>query len=117
MEQYCNEVELAIDYAFSESKFVMNFYQYLKGKDATRKDAKSFLDSSTAINIREQIEELDEYLVGGQDDLHKMLREAYGHLPKPHARKIRNYLFKILSDAEKYIYDKRPGRRKKVESK
>jgi len=117
VDQYCSDVELAIDYAFNDNKFVINFYQYLKGKDATRNDAKSFLNSSTASNIKEQIEELDEYLKGGQDDLHKMFREAYGHLPKPYARKIRNYLSQIISDAEKYIYDKRPGRRKKVESK
>ena len=41
------------------------------------------------------------------------LREGYGHIPKPQARKIRNYLHAILEDAERYNYDKRRGRRKK----
>jgi hypothetical protein len=45
--------------------------------------------------------------------MHKQLREGYGHIPKPQARKIRNYLSGILEDAQRYNYDKRPGRRKK----
>ena len=40
------------------------------------------------------------------------LREAYGHLGKPKARKISKYLLKILQDAWQYEIDKRPGRRK-----
>ena len=56
---------------------------------------------------------LDDYCEGGTDNVHKLLREAYGHIPKPQARKIRNYLFAILEDAQKYHYEKRPGRRKK----
>ncbi len=65
------DVEKAIDYAFSEQKFVMNFYQYLKGKEAKRAEAKQFLESSTAINLKFLVEELDEYLEGGQDEIHK----------------------------------------------
>jgi len=92
MEEYYFDVEKAIDYAFSEQKFVMNFYQYLKGKEAKRAEAKQFLESSTAINLRFLVEELDEYLQGGGDDIHKQLREAYGYLSKPFARKIRKML-------------------------
>lgn len=117
MEEYCFDVEKAIDYVFSEQKFVMNFYQYLKGKNAKRVDAQEFLNSSTAINLKSLVGDLDVYLEGGQDELHKQLREGYGHLTKPIARKIRNYLNSILIDTEKYIYDKRPGRRKKITNK
>lgn len=117
MQEYCIDVEKAIDYAFVEQKFVINFYQYLKGKEAKRADAQQFIQSSTANNLKLLVEELDEFLEGGQDDIHKQLREAYGHLSKPVARKIRNYLFSILSDTERYLYDKRPGRRKKVTNK
>jgi hypothetical protein len=63
------------------------------------------------------VEDLDTYLEGGQDEIHKQLREAYGYLSKPFARKIRNYLDSILTDTEKYLYDKRPGRRKKITNK
>jgi hypothetical protein len=117
MEEYCFDVEKAIDYAFSEQKFIMNFYQYLKGKEAKRAEAKQFLESSTAINLKLLVEDLDTYLEGGQDEVHKQLREAYGYLSKPFARKIRNYLDSILTDTEKYLYDKRPGRRKKITNK
>lgn len=117
MEDYCFDVEKAIDYAFSEQKFVMNFYQYLKGKEAKRAEAKNFLESTTVINIKQLVEDLDTYLEGGQDEIHKQLREAYGYLSKPFARKVRNYLDSIISDTERYLYDKRPGRRKKVADK
>lgn len=106
------DVEGAIDYAF-RGKFVLNFYQYLKVKGIIRKEVEEFVGSSTALNISELVKDLDNYLEGGSDNQHKQLREAYGHLPKPEARKIRNYLNGILEDAEKYIYDKRSGRRKK----
>ena len=56
--------------------------------------------------------ELDEYIKGGADNEHKQLREGYGHIPKPQARKIKNYLYGILEDAWKYSHDRRPGRRK-----
>jgi hypothetical protein len=107
-----SDVEKAIDLAF-DNKFVLNFYDYLKVKSAKRYDVASFIESSTANNISSLVMDLDEYLEGGQDEMHKQLREAYGHIPKPQARKIRNYLYSILEDAWRYNHDKRPGRRKK----
>ena len=44
---------------------------------------------------------------------HQQLREGYGHIPKPQARKIMNYLGSILEDAVRYSNDRKPGRRKK----
>jgi hypothetical protein len=106
------DVEKAIDYAFI-GKFVLNFYQYLKIKNTKRKEVEEFLDSSCSKNILEIVKNLEEYLEGGSDSSHKQLREAYGHIPKPEARKIKNYLNQILEDSEKYIDDKRPGRKRK----
>jgi len=106
------DVEKAVDYAF-EGKFVLNFYDYLKVKSIKKLQIEKFIDSNVVKNLRETIKSLDEYLEGGQDNVHKQLREAYGHIPKPQARKIKNYLSEIISDAEKYNYEKRPGRRKK----
>jgi hypothetical protein len=106
------DVEKAIDYAFA-GKFVLKFYDYLKIKGIVKKQVEEFIESKTALNINELITDLDTYLEGGADNQHKQLREAYGHLSKPEARKIRNYLKGILDDAEKYNYDKRKGRRKK----
>ena len=106
------DVEKAIDFAF-QGKFILNFYQYLNSNNAKRRHAEQFINSTTAASINSLILELDEYLIGGQDPDHKLLSEAYGHIPKPQARKIKEYLYGILQDAWRYNHDKRPGRRKK----
>jgi len=108
------EVEKAIDYAFSEGKFVLKLYDYLKLTNTKRIEVEEFISSHTAKNLQSIILDLDEYIGGGQDTQHKMLREAYGYISKPQARKIKNYLNDILNDARRYHYDKRPGRRKKT---
>jgi len=112
MEDINSVIEQAIDYAFESHKFVLNFYEYLRVVGATRDQVRSFIASATASNLGSIINDLDEYLVGGPDDMHKQLREAYGHISKPEARKIRNYLCGILEDASRYEKDKRRGRKK-----
>ena len=116
MSQYFEEVyfdvEKAIELAF-DKKFVLNFYEYLKLKGAKKVEVDQFLNSSTAQEIITTIDDLQEYIKGGKDNLHQQLREAYGHISKPQARKIKNYLAGILEDAVRYQYDRRPGRRKK----
>jgi len=105
-------VEEAIDFAF-DGKFVLDMYAYLKSSKATRRDTEAFIESPTAHEISENVTELDEYLEGGSDYNHRLLRESYGHIPKPQARKIKNYLYGILEGAWRYSHDKRPGRRRK----
>jgi len=107
-----NDVEKAIDFAF-QGKFVLKFYDYLKIRKTKKYEVEEFIESRTASNLNDLVIDLDAYLEGGTDNQHKQLREGYGHIPKPQARKIRNYLSSILEDAWKYNYDKRPGRRKK----
>ena len=106
------DVEQAIDMAF-DGHFVLKFYDYLKVKNAKRREVIEFIESPTAAEINDLVMELEEYLQGGDDSNHKQLREGHGHIPKPQARKIKNYLYNILEDAWKYSHDKRPGRRKK----
>ena len=89
-------------------------YQYLKSIQATKRDATEFIESSTAKEINLLILDLDEYLEGGADGMHQQLREGYGHIRKPEARKIRKYLYGILEDAWKYEQEKRPGRKRKT---
>ena len=105
-------VEHAIEYAF-EGKMQLKFYEYLKYRKTTKAEADAFLHSSTAKELADEVVELKEYIRGGKDSEHKQLREAYGHIPKPQARKIMAYLGGILEDAVRYSYDRRPGRRKK----
>ncbi len=107
------DVEKAIDLAF-QGKFVIDFYQYMKVKKVLKNEVEEFIRSSTASELNNLVLDLDEYIKGGSDGDHKQLREGYGHIPKPKARKIRNYLYKILEDAWRYSRDKRRGRRKKT---
>ena len=105
-------MEKAIDLAF-QGKFVIDFYQYMKVKKILKSEVDEFIESSTAAELSDLVLQLDEYIKGGNDSNHKQLREAYHHISKPQARKIRNYLYKILEDAWRYSRDKKPGRRKK----
>jgi len=106
-------VEQTIDGAF-QGKQLLNMYEYLKSTKATKKDATEFIESSVAKEIQLLVMDLEDYLEGGDDDQHKQLREGYGHLGKPEARKIKNYLLSLLEDAWKYEQEKRPGRRRKT---
>jgi len=106
------DVEKAIDLAFS-GHFVLKFYDYLKIKQVKKVEIEEFIQSTTAKELNDLILDLDCYLEGGKDEMHKQLREGYGHIPKPQARKIRNYLNQILEDALRYDHDRRRGRRKK----
>lgn len=106
------EVETTIDYAF-DHKFFLNMYEYLKLKKTKKVDVREFLESSTAKEIMNIINDLEEYIQGGNDTCHKQLREGYGHLGKPEARKIKDYLHGILEDARRYEREKQPGKRRK----
>ena len=105
-------IEHAIDNAF-EGKMNLKFYDYLKDSKTKKCEIDTFISSSTASELSNLILDLDEYIKGGSDSEHKQLREGYGHIPKPQARKIRNYLESFIDDAERYSHDRRPGRRKK----
>ena len=111
-----NTVEKSIDYAF-EGKIMLDMYQYLKSINASKGDAREFLDSETAKSINLIVYDLEDYLEGGKDSLHQQLREAYGHLGKPEARKIKNFLQSIIAGACQYEYDKKPGRKKRKQPK
>tara|TARA_R100001480_G_scaffold122848_2_gene121286 strand:- start:521 stop:880 length:360 start_codon:yes stop_codon:yes gene_type:complete len=105
-------VEHAIDNAF-EGQMNLKFYNYLKDSKTKKHEIDSFIESTTASELSDLVVELEEYIKGGADNLHKQLREGYGHIPKPQARKIKDYLYGILNDAWRYSNDRRPGRRKK----
>lgn len=105
-------VEKAIDASF-EGKFLFNFYTYVKSSKFTRREVTTFIESPTAASISTIVTELELYL-NGKD---KVAKEAYGHLSKPSARKIKDYLYKILTDAWKYERERRPGRKPGTKNK
>ena len=105
-------IEHAIELAF-DGRMQLKFYEFLKYRKTKKEEVEAFLQSSTAMEISDQLIELQEYIKGGADNNHKQLREAYGHIPKPKARKIQSYVAGILVDAVRYIHVKRPGIRKK----
>ena len=105
-------VEHAIDYAF-QGKLTLKFYEFLEYRKTRKYEVDSFLQSSTAHELGNLVLDLDEYIKGGRDSEHQQLREGYGHIRKPEARKIKIYLESILKDAMRYSHDRRPGRPKK----
>ena len=111
-ESVYDMLEHAIEYAF-KGKMQLKFYEFLKYRKTTKAEVDAFLQSSTAKELADEVLELQEYIKGGKDNLHQQLREAYGHIPKPQARKIKAYLGRILEDAVRYSNDRKPGRRKK----
>ena len=112
-ESVYDMIEHALELAF-EGKMQLKFYKFLEYRKTKKVEIDAFLQSSTAHEVGETILELEEYIKGGADNNHKQLREAYHHIPKPQARKIKSYLCSILEDAVRYQHDRRPGRRKKT---
>ena len=112
-ENVYDMIEHAIDYAFFKGRMQLKFYEFLKYRKTTKAEVDSFIECATAEELSDLVLQLEEYIKGGNDTNHKQLREGYGHIPKPQARKIRNYLYSILEDAWRYSRDRRPGRRKK----
>ena len=112
MEDIYTIVDKAIDVAFEEQKFHLKFYDFMKSCKTTGVGAKEFNQSSTAKELTDLVDDLSKYIKGGKDDEHQILREAYGHLGKPKARKIKDYFNVILEDAKRYEKERRRGRRK-----
>ena len=112
IEEVYYVLEESLELAF-KGQFVIKLYEYFQSRGVTKVEADQFLNSSTANEIASLVVELDEYIKGGNDSDHKQLREAYHHIPKPQARKIRNYLACILEDAVQYSNDKRRGRKRR----
>ena len=105
-------IEHALELAY-QGRMQLKFYDFLKYRKTKKQEVDAFLQSSTAKELANEVLDLEEYIKGGADNDHKQLREAYHHIPKPQARKIKTYLSRILEDAVRYQHDRRPGRRKK----
>lgn len=105
-------VERVIDDACIHGKFNFDMYDYLTKNKLRKIEVTKFIESSSAANLSQTVDDLEYYLEGG----HPEMREAYP-LSKPDARKVRNYLYKILEDAWKYELEKGKRRRRKTVNK
>jgi len=103
-------IEGAVDEAIVRQKFNLNLYDYLKQNKFTKDELDEILNSSSVNTIKDTSVDLAEYIEGGSDDIHKQLREAYGYLSKPLARKVKIYIDGIIEDVIKYKNTK--GKRK-----
>ena len=99
-------VEKSIDDAFNE-KFLFDLYVYVKLCEFKRAEIRDFIESSTAANLSSIVFDLELYIKGGDE----ISKQAYGHLSMPKARRAKDYLYKILTDAWKYEQERRPGRK------
>jgi hypothetical protein len=109
VDELCELVERALDHAM-EGRFLMKIYPHMLNQKFTRKECTLFIESSTAANLSITCYDLEKYIKGGD----KTIKEAYGYLSKPQARKVYKHLYGMLEDAWKYEQDRRPGRKKKT---
>jgi len=99
----------AIDYAFEREKYTFNFFEYLKNENFKKNDIEVFLKSPLGVAINHQIEEIELYLSGGEEA--NLVRESYSWMGKARARRVKEYLEKIMEDAKNYERSKRRGRK------
>jgi len=90
-----------------------NMKKYLEENKFKKSDVTRFVESGTAGNISCTIGDLDHYIKhGGQE-----IKGAYPNLNTDDARKIRKFLYGILSDAWNYEQAKKPKRPKRIRTK
>jgi|TARA_B100001996_G_scaffold382222_1_gene373472 hypothetical protein len=95
-------VERVVDDAMFKHIHTFRMRDYLEGNDFTKKVVTDFLKSGSANNIKCTCDDLDLLIEGGHSDV----REAYPNWNVPEARKFRNYLNSIITDAEQYAVKK-----------
>lgn len=115
VEDIYDIVNTAVEYAFFQEKYQLNFFEYLKSENFKKEQVTSFIHSTLFVSLKDQVEEMDIYLAGG--DSAALLREAYGWMGKPRARKVRDYLNTIIDDAHRYEKSKRKGRKSTTKKK
>jgi len=112
LEEIFEIVNGAIDVAFMQEKYNLNFLEYLQAENFKKEQITSFINSNLGVAIVHQIEEIDVYIEGGEKAA--FFREAYSWMGKPRARRVRDYLNQIMEDAKKYEKSKRRGRKPKA---
>ena len=105
-------VNKAIDIAFTQQKYNLNFYEYLRSEKYNKEEIIQFNTSSLYTAMNHQVEELDIYLNGGEK--YDFIKEAYNWMGKLRIQKLRDYLKNIMEDAKKFERSKNRGRKPKA---
>lgn len=79
-------------------KFTFDFNKYLCSENVSRAEIEKFNSSKFIDTLKEQINEFEDFLKGGD----QYLREAYPGYTKPEVRKMKNYIQGLLDDALNY---------------
>jgi len=106
-------VDRAIDSAFADDRYIFKMYDYLKLGKWTRRDTQEFIESPTASRLSELVMDLETYTKGKD----KFLKEAYAHLTKQQAKKLKTYFYGMLEDSWKYAAERKPGRKPGTKNK
>jgi len=106
-------VDRAIDEAFANDRYIFKMYEYLKLGKWTRRETSEFIESNTAARLSDLVLDLETYIKGKD----KLLKEAYGHIPKPKAKKLKTYFYAMLEDSWKYAAERKPGRKPGTKNK
>ena len=69
-------VDKAIDEAFKNDRYVLNFYKVATTLKLNRHEMTEFIQSSVAVELSDLVLQLDEYIKGGRDSNHQQLREG-----------------------------------------
>tara|TARA_B100000427_G_scaffold325319_1_gene331963 strand:- start:1900 stop:2250 length:351 start_codon:yes stop_codon:yes gene_type:complete len=101
-------IDRSIDEAMMNGRFLFDMKMYLTSNGWTRKQTGELIESSSMDELTQAVNELSQYIARD-----KYMTEAYSNMPKPQARKVRNYLQKLIDDAQSYYDTRKPGRPRK----
>jgi hypothetical protein len=108
-------INSAIDLAVTSEKYNLNFYTFLKSSGAKRQEVISFLNSPLTSQIKDEISYLNLYITDSPEI--SDIQEVYDWMGKSRAKKYKEYLLRMIEDAEKYEREKRPGRKPGTKNK
>lgn len=107
ISQIYETVNSAIELAFYNDQYELNFFEYLSLENYKKSDISKFISSNVCLSIQDQITELNCYINENN------FSEIYGKMGKIKTEKIKNYLSDIIEDAIKYEQSKKQKRTRK----
>lgn len=111
MDDVLYTLQCAQDIAINERKYNLNSYVYLRNSKIKRLDAQRILRSPVIRELTGTILDINLSFKNGKEPEVLYAREAYGHIPRPEARKIVSYYENIIDGIKRYIAEKKGGKK------